>query len=229
MFQGFDQQTVDFMWGVRFNNEREWFMAHKQEYTEHFYQPMKELALQLYAGMHEAFPDESIIYKVSRIYRDARRLHGRGPYKDHLWLSIRAGDEDWTGKPTFWFELGPDYYSYGLGFWCAKAATMETYRKHIDRQPEELSKLVRQFNKQSQFVLAGEAYARAKGDPGALLYDWYQKKNLMLIHDCTALDERIFEAELARDILEGFKSLMPFYRFFNQVLAEVPEGERTTR
>ena len=29
MFQGYSQETVDFMWGIRFNNERGWFLAHK--------------------------------------------------------------------------------------------------------------------------------------------------------------------------------------------------------
>ena len=28
MFEGFSQETVDFMWGIRFNNERGWFEAH---------------------------------------------------------------------------------------------------------------------------------------------------------------------------------------------------------
>lgn len=39
--------------------------------------------------------------KTSRIYRDARRLFGRGPYKDHLWFCVRTRDKDWTGRPTF--------------------------------------------------------------------------------------------------------------------------------
>ena len=29
MFQGYDQQTVDFLWGIRFNNDRSWFQEHK--------------------------------------------------------------------------------------------------------------------------------------------------------------------------------------------------------
>ena len=29
MFQGYTQETVDFMWGIRFNNERGWFLEHK--------------------------------------------------------------------------------------------------------------------------------------------------------------------------------------------------------
>ena len=121
-FQGYTQQTVDFMWGIRFNNERGWFLEHKDDYINTFLTPTRELGEQVYDAVHALLPDEPLMLKVSRIYRDARRLFGRGPYKDHLWWCIRTGDKDWTGRPTFWFELGPDYYSFGLGFWSPAAA-----------------------------------------------------------------------------------------------------------
>ena len=47
MFEGFSQQTVDFMWGIRFNNERPWFEAHKSDYQTYFLTPMKELGGQI--------------------------------------------------------------------------------------------------------------------------------------------------------------------------------------
>ena len=47
MFTGFTDETVDFMWGIRFNNERAWFEAHKEIYLTHFYQPMRELGDEL--------------------------------------------------------------------------------------------------------------------------------------------------------------------------------------
>ena len=37
-FQGYTQQTVDFMWGIRFNNERGWFLEHKDEHLSHPHQ-----------------------------------------------------------------------------------------------------------------------------------------------------------------------------------------------
>ena len=43
MFQGFSQGAVDFLWGVRFNNERSWFEAHKQEYLDLVIAPLQEL------------------------------------------------------------------------------------------------------------------------------------------------------------------------------------------
>ena len=105
MFQGFSQETVDFMWGIRFNNERTWFEAHKEIYKTQFYQPMKELGEELYDHIREQRPDYGLICKTTRIYRDARRLHGRGPYKDNLWFTIEQPGESWTDRPSFWFEL----------------------------------------------------------------------------------------------------------------------------
>ena len=110
MFQGYSQETVDFMWGIRFNNERGWFLAHKDDYQQHLLAPTRELGQAVYDGLAAALPHEPLILKVSRIYRDARRLHGQGPYKDHLWFCVRTGDQDWTGRPAFYFEIAPDYY-----------------------------------------------------------------------------------------------------------------------
>ena len=76
MFQGYDQQTVDFLWGIRFNNDRSWFQEHKEQYQTHLLAPTRALGEQLYDGLHAMLPHEPLILKVSRIYRDARRLHG---------------------------------------------------------------------------------------------------------------------------------------------------------
>ena len=145
MFQGYTQETVDFMWGIRFNNERGWFMEHKQDYQQHLLEPTRALGEAVYEGLQEMLPHEPLMLKVSRIYRDARRLHGRGPYKDHLWFCVRTGDEDWTGRPTFYFEIAPEYYSYGMVFWSPRADLMARFRRQLDQRPEEFSRLVRRF------------------------------------------------------------------------------------
>ena len=34
-FKGFYPETIDFLWGIRFNNNREWFTEHKEEYQKY--------------------------------------------------------------------------------------------------------------------------------------------------------------------------------------------------
>lgn len=221
MFQGFSDATVDFLWGIRFNNEREWFMEHKQIYQDALLQPIKDLGEQVYAAVHEMLPDEPLMLKVSRIYRDARRLFGRGPYKDHLWWGIRTGDKGWTGRPTFWFEITPDEYSYGLGFWAPAAALMEAHRKRIDARPEELLAIARDLEKDGRFFLQGPEYARSRGHVCDELRPWYQKKGLSVGWE-GPLDERLYSPALAQDIIEGFRTLLPLYHYFCSVHASVP-------
>ena len=223
MFEGFREETMQFLWGVRLNNQRSWFLEHKAMYETFLYQPLKELGAEVQEELHRRQPESQFNVHVSRIYRDARRLHGQGPYKDHLWFCIRTGDQDWTGRPTFYFEIAPDYYSYGMGFWCPRPALMAAYRQGIDRHPEELSRLVRQFNKQDVFALAGPEYARSKGETTPLLRPWYNRKSINLQHD-VPLDDRIFSPELAQDVISGFRSLMPFYRYFDRLCASTAEA-----
>ena len=73
MFQGFSQESVDILWGIRFNNERSWFLAHKEEFLARVDAPLRELAAQVGRAMGEEFPKLGLTVKVSRIYR-ARSL-----------------------------------------------------------------------------------------------------------------------------------------------------------
>lgn len=54
-FQGFTPEALDFLWGIRFNNNREWFSEHKSQYQRALYEPMKALAAEL-APDFEHFP-----------------------------------------------------------------------------------------------------------------------------------------------------------------------------
>ena len=76
-FTGFYPETIDFLWGIRLNNNREWFEAHKADYQRFLWEPMKALA----ADVEAAFTGvEGLRMRVSRIYRDMR-MHPPVPYR----------------------------------------------------------------------------------------------------------------------------------------------------
>ena len=60
-FEGYTQETLDFLWGIRFNNERSWFLAHKQDYEAHLLAPTRALGEQVYEALHAAFPKEPFL------------------------------------------------------------------------------------------------------------------------------------------------------------------------
>lgn len=219
MFEGFSQASVDFLWGLRLNNERSWFQAHKEEFQTTVDIPLRALAEEITARMTQEFPKLGLRCKVSRIYRDARRLFGRGPYKDHLWFALRRPSENEGSTPCFYFEIAPEYYSYGMGCWDPTPVTMAKLRARIDRDPEPLKQLARRLEKHGEFTLEGQMYKRPKGDPGRLLYPWYNRRQISLTsdHNCDGL---YFSPQLADQVVNGFTFLMPYYDYLCSVMAD---------
>ena len=64
MFEGFSQRTIDFMWNLRFNNEKPWFEAHKGEYLHDFLNPMKSLVKDVFERITSDFGGRGFIHKV---------------------------------------------------------------------------------------------------------------------------------------------------------------------
>ena len=221
MFQGFTQETVDFMWGIRFNNEKSWFEANKEVYLRSLYRPMKELGAEVQQRLLERFPDSQLNLKISRIYRDARRLFGRGPYKDHLWLSLfRWQQEEDGARPVLWFELTPDGWSYGMGFWCARPVVMSKHRARIDRDHKPLLTLANRLERQEEFALEGPDYKKlGRQAPHQKLTPWYSKRSLALSHE-EELTELLYSPELVDRLVEGFAFLMPYYDYFSTLWAD---------
>ena len=223
MFQCFSQESIDFLWGLRFNNERSWFLAHKEEFITFVEEPMKQLAREVTEAMVEEYPKLGLEMKISRIYRDARRLHGRGPYKDHLWFTLRRPGSSEAATPCFYFELSPECYSIGMGCYDATPLTMAKLRARIDRDPALAEKLARELAKRPEFQLYGQMYKRPKGDPGELLYPWYNRKQFGVSWDnnCEGV---LFTPELKEQILEAFRFLEPSYRYFRELPGDpIPE------
>ena len=213
MFQGYCDETLDFLWGIRFNNERGWFLEHKEDYLTFLQRPTNDLAREIHDRYLKKYPEESINLHVSRIYRDARRLQGKGPYKDYLWFSLRIEHGFESRHPELWFDISPDGWSYGCGFWAATPTMMAAMRREMDEHPEKMLQLVRSFNKQDVFALGGEDYKRPKMDPENELAAWYNKKSIVL--SChRPFDDLACSAELADTIMDGFVLLKPYYDFF---------------
>lgn len=208
MFQGFSPETIDFLWGIRLNNDRQWFETNKDAYQNTLYYPMKALGETVFS----AFADiPNMAHKVSRIYKDAR-LHPPVPYKESLWLSMRPDGLPWSEQPTLYFEIRPDGYSYGFVLWHPKQDYMAKFRAALDARPEEFLALVRQVEQASGLPFGGQSYYRKKpcADPDVTPY--YNLKTIELDFD-RAPDDLLFSPDLAREVIQTLKALYPLYEY----------------
>lgn len=213
-FQGFSEQTIDFLYGIFFQNERLWFEAHKQDYLTHLQRPMKALGDQVYDRLTDLYPNKDLICRVARIYRDARRCRGINFYKESLWFTIQPPVGAGEDYPCFWFELCRDNWSYGMGFWMPAPATMARHRAAIKANPRPLSKLNARLLTQQEFVLQGKRYARIKPGAPADLAGWYNMRSFSISHDSPNVEETFDGPALVERLVKGFTFLMPYYDYF---------------
>ncbi len=212
MFEGFTPETFDFLWGIRMNNNREWFLEHKQQYIDTLYEPMKALGKELV----QPFLDRpGNLLKVSRIYRDAR-LHHPDPYKESLWISIRRDVEWWAENPCMYFDIRPEGVTYGFSLWRPRVSTMEDFRRHITRFPDEFLALMEKTQMDTGLPVTAELYKRPKQTEDPRLEPYFAWKTNIGCERFEEPSEALFGPELGQRALELFTQLIPIYEYFGR-------------
>ena len=212
MFQGFTPETVDFLWGIRMNNNRDWFLEHKKQCVDTLYQPMKELGQQLFQPFLERSGD---LLKVSRIYRDAR-LHHPEPYKESLWICIRQDVDWWAENPCLYFEINPEGVDYGFFIWKPRTASMEDFRRHISAKPEEFLSMIASVEEATGQKITADCYKRPKpcDNPDLLPYFAWKGQIGCVRHE--DFSDSTFGPELKDRVMDFFDKLIPLYDYFNR-------------
>ena len=212
MFEGFSPETVDFLWGIRMNNNREWFLEHKKDYVNYLYEPMKALGKDLFVPFMDKAGN---VLKVSRIYRDTR-MHHPLPYKESLWICIRQDVEWWAENPCLYFEICPEGVTYGFVLWRPRPATMEAFRRHIAAKPQPFLKMIRQVEQATGQKITAETYKRPKPCEEAKLEPYFSWKSGIAVTVTEPVSPEMFGPELGQRAGQYLEKLIPLYEFFNQ-------------
>lgn len=215
-FEGFTPEAIDFLWGIRLNNNRDWFQAHKQQYVETLYEPMKALGEELFAPYWET---PGLMLKVSRIYRDAR-LHHPDPYKESLWLSIRKDAPWWGEQPCLFFDIHPEGVSYGFGLYGPKLAAMDDFRRTLAENPQPFLELIRETERSTGIPVTAQLYKRPKPCPNPVLEPYFRWKGGIQCVIQEPVGPEIFGPALKDRVSRHFQKVMPLYEFFDRTLAQ---------
>ena len=212
MFTGFTPETMDFLWGIRMNNNRDWFTQHKGDYVRTLYEPMKELGQAVFQPFLER---PGNLLKVSRIYRDAR-MHPPTPYKESLWLCIRRDVDWWAENPCLYFELNPEGANYGFFYWKPRTSMLEDFRRNISAKPDDFLKLISDTEAAVGQPVTAECYKRPKPTDNPVLIPYFAWKGQIGCTREIAPGDRLFGSQLEEEVSGFFEALTPLYEYFNQ-------------
>ncbi len=223
-FAGFTPATLAFLRELKANNSKAWFETHKGDYQEHLLPPFAALVEQLAPAMlaiDPAFETRPAVDKtLSRIRRDIRFSRDKSPYRACMWLAFKHPGKGWQERPGFFFELAPDAYRFGMGFYAASKPTMDVLRHTIEDNQDAFARQVDFLDNQTTFAIEGDLYKRVLNP--ALpenLRAWHNRKNVFLTCNRPS-DSRLFDSTLGRDLAAGFTMIAPLYQFLSRLAAE---------
>ena len=216
-FNGFSSKTLNFLQSLKANNSKAWFEDHRGEYQEYLLNPLQDLVVDLTEFMLTIDPHfeirPAVNKTISRIYRDTRFSKDKSPFRNTMWITFKRPNNDWKDAPAYFFEISPNSYRYGMGFYSASKETMDRLREMIVRKSKEFFKVFSLYSKQNAFVVEGEKYKRILNDNiPEEFQDWYQRKNLYLVCN-RGIDNTLFSRKLLKDLESGFGLIATFYNF----------------
>jgi uncharacterized protein (TIGR02453 family) len=113
-FQGFPREAFTFFRQLARNNNRDWFLAHREVYEQAVREPMKQLIADL--GTDPART------RITRINRDMRFARGGGPYRTHIAAHVRG----------CYLSLSAEGLYVGSGIYKPERVALERMRNAID-------------------------------------------------------------------------------------------------
>ena len=109
-FTGFPDGTLKFLRGLRKNNTKTWFDAHRSDYDNFYVAPAKSFVEAIGVRLKRIAPAivaEPIINgSIFRINRNVRFSNDKRPYKDHLDFSFWEGEKKGSSSALF-FRVSP--------------------------------------------------------------------------------------------------------------------------
>ncbi len=167
-FSGFPQVGLQFLADLANNNDRDWFNAHKQTYTEMIVAPavvfVEAMGERLqYISPHIQYDTRTNGQgSLMRIYRDTRFSADKSPYK--TWVGIRfwEGAGKASGYPGFFFGLDATGGGLHVGMHGFDKTMLAAYREAVDDDVlgSELEAALETVREAGDYEVRGQHYKR---------------------------------------------------------------------
>lgn len=226
------QRVLDFLRDLHDHNDREWFIAHKEQYLA-ARNIFNEFAMNLVKGIRE-FDDSignlSLSDVTYRIYRDVRFSKNKAPYKCHMGAYVCPGGKK-SGCCGYYFQISAaddggweGNHMIAVGNYFMEPKVLKVLREDI------------LFGKGDFRAISGSADPRLELDRESALKkvpagfpadsedsELFKLKNYSMSY--TPDDEFVLSDDLLPRLLEIYKSALPFTRYINRAVALVKEEQ----
>lgn len=214
------QEVLNFLSGLRENNNKEWFDQNREWYQ----QSHKKVVFLTELIIHELgkFDDEIGVqdpkHCIFRIYRDVRFSNDKTPYKTHIGTYIAKGGRK-SINAGYYLHIEPGGSFIGGGAWSPQADALKAIRTEIYDHPDEFKKIIYapSFRKVYKELYDDKLKTAPKGFPKEFPeIDLLKYKSYAF--DAPLNDSVVTSDQFVEKIISSMRELYPVIRFLNSAL-----------
>ena len=223
----FTTATLRFFRGLKKNNAKPWFEAHRDEYEGEVRAPMRALIEEMNTHFARFAPEIGGDPKrgMFRINRDVRFSKDKSPYKtnagcwfNHRSASHKVGGEANEGSAGFYFHLEPGASFVGAGLWMPPRPQLDRIREAIAEKHRDFDVMARALKKYGGL---SEEHGMLKRMPRGYPDDhpagkWLRHQSFTCGRPLT--DAQVTDAKLARTLAREYEGMLPLVRWLNRAL-----------
>lgn len=228
-----------FLRGLKRNNRRDWFEAHRAEYVREVLDPLRAIASELDVRFARLAPEYVGDSKRSlfRIHRDVRFSADKSPYKTHaaLWVYHRAPGrgvgKEIDGGAGFYLHLEPGASIVAGGLWMPPRHLLAKVRDQLADDHRAFARIVTQPAFQRRFggLTDDEPGVRLKRMPRGYAEDhpaahWLRFNSFTVSAGYS--DREMLSPRLLDRAMADYARMLPLCRWLNRALGFLPATRR---
>jgi uncharacterized protein (TIGR02453 family) len=217
--------TINFLKGLKKNNNKPWFDAHRKQYeaARKNFEEFIQILIDKHALKDATIKEQLAKQCLFRINRDIRFSKDKTPYKSYLSGSInRAGKKSIFGGYYFHLEPGASYV--GGGVWMPMAPELKKIRQEIDYCYDEFKKIYtskkfktiyKDLYRNDEVSLSRVPQGFEADNPAAedlKLKSWIAMREIK--------DAELTSKDLVKKSLEAYETIMPVVKFVNRTMED---------
>ena len=236
-FTGFPKGGMTFLRGLKKNNRKEWFEAHRDQYEDALRTPMRLLIEEVDVRLARIIPEIIGSPKKSmfRIHRDVRFSKDKSPYKTNVacWFYHRdggggVGGEAAHGGAGFYFHMQPGEVFCGGGIWMPPRPALNKIRESIRHHNESFEEIIKHKAFVRRFgTLSTESMLTRtpRGfDPAHPAAEWLRYQSFTAGAELNEAD--IGSNKLVDILAVHYEALTPLIRWLNTAVGLKPVSAR---
>ncbi len=223
-FEGFSAETVFFLKNLKENNNREWFLARKKDYSKKVLQPAAIFVLEMGEMLKKISPgiqaDPRVNRSICRVNRDTRFVNVQEPYRTSLGIWFWEGARKTKDSPGYYFELRPEQIYLSAGMLAFSRKAQHSFRKAVvePKSGAMLEKIINNIKENPDYRI-NEAYYKNVPE-GYQVSDGKQKDlirfNSLQVNTEMSIPPELYNKNLLKLVFNIYKDWSPLYNWLIQ-------------